>query len=95
MNVPIITLTVEGMKHTVHKALMQHQLAIDAAVQAALDKLCTEERVAAIVQEEARLHIEATLKEEVRHFFNWNRAGRIAIREAVHQRLNEQFPTNP
>jgi len=94
MNVPIITLQVEGMKNTIKTALMEQVVAMDSAVQAALDKLCTEEQVAAIVEQEARRQIDAALKEEVQNFFRWNNAGRAAVRQAVHEHLGRMCPNN-
>lgn len=92
MNIPIITLQIEGMKHTIRTALMEQALKLDAGVQAALEKLCTEENISQIVHEEARRQLEAALKEEVRNFFSFNEGGRIAVREAVHEYLERQYP---
>lgn len=93
MNIPIITLEVQGMKHAIKAALTNEAAAMDKAVQDALDRLCSEDNINQIVQEEARTAIEATLKEEVRNFFNWSSAGRRAVREAVHERLERMYPT--
>lgn len=93
MNIPIITLEVQGMKHTIQVALMREAAALDKGVQDALDRLCTEENISRIVQEEARRQIEIALKEEVKNFFNWSQAGRLAVREAVHEHLNRMYPT--
>lgn len=93
MNIPIITLELQGMKHTIKAALMREVAAIDASVQAALERLCTEENVAGIVESEARRQIEEALKEEVRNFFRWNEAGRQAVRQAVHEHLERMYPT--
>lgn len=92
MNLPIITLEIQGMKHTIRTALMQEAAALDKGVQAALDKLCTEENVARIVEDESRRQIEAALKEEVQNFFRWSNAGRAAVREAVHEHLARMYP---
>lgn len=92
MNLPIITLEIQGMKNTIKAALMQQAASMDRGVQAALDKLCTEENVSRIVEDESRRQIEATLKEEVQSFFRWSNAGRAAVREAVHERLARMFP---
>lgn len=94
MNMPIISLQLQGMKHTIHAALANEHAAMDKAVQEALDRLCSEENVARIVHEEARRQIEATLKEEVQNFFRWSNAGRLAIREAVQERLDQLFPVS-
>lgn len=92
MNVPIITLQVQGMKHTIQTALQQEVAALDNAVQVALDKLCTEEQIAAVVEAEARREIEAALRQEAQSFFRWNNAGREAIRQAVHEHLERLYP---
>lgn len=77
MDIPIISLEIQDMKST---------------IKAALDKLCTEENVARIVEDEARRQIEAALKEEVGNFFHWSSAGRAAVREAVHEHLSRMYP---
>lgn len=92
MNIPIITLEIQGMKHTIKTALMQEAAALDNGVQAALEKLCTEDNIARIVEDEARRQIEAALKEEVSNFFRWTNSGRAAVREAVHEHLSRMYP---
>lgn len=94
MNIPIISLEVQGMKHTIKMALMEHAALLDTAVQEALDKLCTEEQISRVVHEEARRQIDAALKQEVQNFFNWNSAGRMAVRQAVHEHLSQMYPTD-
>ena len=92
MNIPIISLQVEGMKHVVKMALTKEAAALDAAVQKAVDDYCTEGNINAIVRREAIAQVDAALKEEVRNFFTWSNGGRLAIREAVTEHLNERFP---
>lgn len=92
MNMPVITLTVEGMKETVKVALSREVMALDKAVQQAIDDYCTEENINRIVMDTARQQIDNVVKESVREFFGWSQAGRKAIREAVIERLNEVYP---
>jgi hypothetical protein len=92
MSYPVITLEVQGMKHTIKTALMNEVVAMDKGIQDALDGLCTEEKVAKIVEQEARRQIETVLKEEVQSFFKWSGAGRAAIREAMHEHLGRMYP---
>lgn len=92
MNIPIIRLEVEGMKHVVKMALMKEAAALDTAVQKAVDDYCTEGNINAIVRREAIAQVDAALKEEVRNFFIFSNGGRLAIREAVMEHLNERFP---
>ncbi len=89
MNIPIITLEVERMKHTICVALAEHTVAMDSNVQAAIEAYCTDENIAAIVRRAAMEAIDAAVKEEVRSFFQWNKPGRQAVREAVFQYLDE------
>ncbi len=92
MNIPIISLEVQGMKHTMKLALMEHAALLDKSIQQAVEDYCTEGNIQAIVQREARLQLDAALKEEVRRFFDWSGQGRAAVREAVMEALNERYP---
>ena len=92
MNIPVIRLEVQGMKHMIYAALTHETAAIDSGIKAALEKLCTGENVSRIVQEEDRRQIEAALKEEVQNFFRYSNSGRLAVREAVHQHLDRMYP---
>lgn len=92
MNIPIITLEIQGMRNTILAALTDHAAKLDKGIQDALDKLCTEENVTRIVHDEARRQLDAALKEEVQNFFRWNNAGRAAVRQAVHEHLARQYP---
>ncbi len=92
MNIPIISLEVQGMKHTMKLALMEHAALLDKSIQQAVEDYCTEGNIQAIVQREARLQPDAALKEEVRRFFDWSGQGRAAVREAVMEALNERYP---
>jgi hypothetical protein len=92
MNIPIISLEIQGMKNTIKTALAEQAALMDKHIQDALEKLCTEDSVAAIVEAEARKQIELALKEEVQNFFRWSSNGRAAVREAVHEHLSRMYP---
>ena len=92
MNIPIISLEVQGMKHTMKLALMEHAALLDKSIQQAVEDYCTEGNIDAIVRREARLQLDAALKEEVKRFFDWSGQGRAAVREAVMEALNERYP---
>lgn len=89
--IPIIRLEVEGMRHTVAAMLTEHAAKMDADIQAAVDEYCTDGNLARVVRSAARQAIEDAVKEEVRNFFSWSNTGRMAIREAVHKHLEEQY----
>lgn len=93
MNIPIIKLEVESMKHTMVTALQQHAALMDSSIQAAVEAYCTPENIDAVVQETARQALDAAVKQEVRDYFGrWNENGRMAVREAVIAFLDEQYP---
>ncbi|MFY7917017.1 MAG: hypothetical protein ACOVPA_20390 [Rubrivivax sp.] len=92
MNLPIISLEIHGMKNTIKVALTEQAALMDKHLNEALEKMCTEESVAGIVEQEARRQIELALKEEVQNFFRWSSNGRAAVREAVHEHLSRMYP---
>lgn len=94
MNVPIIRLEVERMKHTLCVALSEYAAQMDATIQQAVEEFCTDGNLEHILKTEAKRQIEMAVKEEVGKFFGWSGAGRRAVKEAVIQRLNERYPTD-
>jgi hypothetical protein len=92
MNIPIISLEIQGMKNTIKVALTEQAAMMDKHLNDALEKMCTEEAIASIVEQEARRQIELALKEEVQNFFRWSSNGRAAVREAVHEHLSRMYP---
>lgn len=91
MNIPIITLEVQAMRHTVKSALLLHAAQMDKDIQAAVDAYCTPENIGQVVRETARAEINEAVKEEVRNFFRYSPNGRKAIREAVHEHMERVY----
>ena len=89
MNIPIIRLEVQGMAHTIHMALMEHQALMDTSVRKAVDAMCTSENIDRIVAEQVQIHMAAAIKEEVRQFFSYTATGRAAVKEAVGKYLDD------
>lgn len=92
MNVPIIRLEVERMKHSIFTALTEHAALMDSSVQKAVEAYCTEENIDAVVRKAAIEALDAAVKEEVRNFFWYSGNGRLAVREAVEQFLDKNYP---
>ena len=92
MNIPIISLNVEGMKHTMKVALMQHQLEMDSMVQSAIDAYCTSENISRIVHSAAEKALDEAIKAEVTNFFRFG-DGRKAVAAAVKEAImsNETY----
>ena len=86
---PIVTLRVEGMRHQIVHAFADHLKGQIAEVEAAVEKLCTPEYVAHIVDAAAREAIEAAIKSEISAFYSHG-GGRQAIKDAVKAALDER-----
>lgn len=92
MNLPTIRLEIEGMRHTVLRAISERNGEMEAYIKQTLEKMCKEESIKDIVETEARTQIQLALKEEVKNFFTWSSStGRQAIREAVLEHLERMF----
>lgn len=91
MNVPIITLQVEGMKHAVSVALSKYTATLDKQVQEAVDKYCEPENIRYVVSTAATAAIDAAVKECVKGFFGYGGKGRKYIKEEVERRLTEEM----
>ena len=92
MNVPIIRIELESMRYGIRQALMQHTLNIDEQAQKEIDQFATEENLAAIIGAEVRKAISSAVSEEVQRFFMYTGRGRMVIREAVTEYLNDAYP---
>lgn len=92
MNIPIIRLEVEGMKHTLLTALSHHSAEMDANVQQAVESYCTEANLTAVINETVKYEMDMAVKEEVRNFFGYGKAGRRAVKEAIEEYLKRTYP---
>lgn len=92
MNLPIITLQIQEMKRTMSMMLTKEAAALDASLRRALEEFCTEENLNSIVRAEATRQLEEAVKQEVRNFFSFSAAGRVAVREAIHEFLEDRYP---
>lgn len=82
MNVPIIKIEIEGMKHTIMHAMTQYIAQMDEDIQNAIERACKPEIIATIIEETARKEISQAVANEVECFYKYG-PGRTAIREAV------------
>jgi len=89
MNMPIIRLEVQGMKHTITHALMEHQTQMDEDIQKAVEDYCSEENISRVITQACRAELEQAIKEEVSSFFRYG-DGRKAIKAAVGANLMAQ-----
>lgn len=91
MTMPVVRLEINHMRHTILAALTNHAIELDSYIQAALEEVCDERNVAAIVKNEAESQIKIALQEEVRNFFKYG-SGRKALKAAVCEYLEKEYP---
>lgn len=89
---PVLSLELSGMKHTVLQALTREAALLDTMLREAVDKFCTEGHLRQVVNTTVRDVMNEAVKEEIQRFFRYSRPGRQAIREAVLEHLNERYP---
>ena len=89
---PIIRLTVEGMKTSILMALTEQQTMFDEAARAAVEHFCQPENVNNVVAHHVTKAINDAVSDEVMAYFRHSAPGRVAIREAVKERLDLIYP---
>jgi hypothetical protein len=88
---PIISLEISSMRHTVKAMLSEHAAKLDADIQRAVDSALTSEAIAHVIQNTVHECIKAAVKDEIIDCFRYSKPGRQAIREAVQSHMNEYF----
>lgn len=87
MNIPIIKITLEQMRHEMTHAFAGHQLQLseefDKAMKAALDPAAVQR----LMETEVKTQLQEAVHNAVRGYFNYG-AGAELVREQVHQSLN-------
>ena len=67
---PIINVEIEGMKHHMRTMLSKHIIEADTHVQAALNKVLSEEHIGLLVERAVRDAAEDAIREEMRFAFS-------------------------
>ena len=88
---PLITLTVEGMRHEVKVALQRYQLQMDAQFNTALEKALNAENLQHVIDVQVRQCVNDAVSQEIQNAFRYSAPGREAIRGAVAEFMNEYF----
>ena len=86
MNIPIMRLEIQGMKHALSVALTEHTVKMDADIQDAINKFCTSENVKKIIDEEVGRNLNEIFRESVRDFL-LRGDGRKTIEQAVVEKV--------
>lgn len=90
-NIPVITIRIEQMQHTLKAMLSEHAAALDEQTQIALEKALNPASIQRVLDEEVLNAVNRTLSEEVRSLFDYFGAGRVAIREAIKEYADRAY----
>ena len=92
MDIPIVRLEIQRMKHTICTALAEHSAKMDSDIQKAIEDFCTEENIDRVIREATYKILDCTIREEVEAFFRYG-PGRNVIAAAVKEKLltNKSF----
>lgn len=93
MNVPIIRLEIDGMRHAIATALTEYVGIMDRDIQEVVRKFCEPGNITDFVQREARGAIEHVCKSEIEDFFVHGK-GREAVRRAIREMLEREEADN-
>lgn len=85
---PRISLTIEGMKHTVQAALGEYQAQIANEIQMAVERACQPGNIQQVINDTAAREINEVIKDELRRYYRYG-DGRHVVRAALERRLHE------
>jgi hypothetical protein len=84
--IPVIRLTVEGMKINVLHALTGYEANLAEETRRAVEEFCTPENIRAIMQREVQTVLGRAVHDEVEHYYQRG-DGRAAVKAAVEEAL--------
>lgn len=86
MEMPRITMQLEGLKDTIQVAMIGQMDEINAYVQEATDKYCSQENLKELIEHQVKTIIDATIKENIDHYYRYGDGQKI-IKEVVLSKL--------
>ncbi len=90
MNMPVITLEIQGMKHTVMHMISNHTAAIDKDVQDSIDRLITEDNIRQVINSAVKDALERAIKSSISDYFSYG-DGRKAVDGAVKEAISAKL----
>ena len=84
--IPIIKMTLEGMRLSILQAFNDYAAKRDADVRQAVAEFCESGNIEKIIAEAVQVHVARAIDEEVRNYFNYGE-GRKTIAALVTQRM--------
>ena len=90
MNMPIIRIEVEQMKHSMLHAFNQTQMEISEEVKRALDRACAPELIQQHINEVAHRVIKEATQTAIERWWAMSAEGQKLVQEAVAKRMDEE-----
>lgn len=90
---PILRLELQQMQQTVHMALHEYMVQLDADIQQAITDYCTPATLTRVIEASVSEAVERVIREEVERFYRVGQ-GRKVIREAVEVELGRSKETH-
>ena len=89
MNIPIIQLRVDGMKHEVYTALTNYQAEMDKYVQEAIDKVCSPQNIRSVIEKTVYDEMNTAIQEAAKTFYKYGEGNKI-VSQLVIDRLKKE-----
>jgi hypothetical protein len=83
---PIIQLTVQGMKHSILHALSEYETTVAEELRRAVEEWCQPENVERVVSRHVHQVLDAAVHDEVERFYRRGEGAEV-VREAIRRRL--------
>jgi hypothetical protein len=90
MNLPIISLQIQGMKETILHAFSERMIDLSSEVKLSLDRYCTPENIQRSIDETVRPLVDEAINTAVRKWWLLSEEGQKLLNEAVALRLEEE-----
>ena len=88
MNIPVIRLELEGMKHSILTALHEVAVGMDADIQQAVNDFCEQGHLRKVIQDAVKREITAAIEKNIASYFRYG-DGNKAIQEMVDKMRKE------
>lgn len=89
MNIPIISLKVEGMRHEVHTALTNYEAQMDQYVRETIDEVCSESNIRQLIKASVASEMNDAIKRAAESFYRYGDGNKI-IAELVVEKLKKE-----
>jgi len=90
MNIPIVRLEIEGMKHSVQTALTEYIMQMDEDIHVAIEKVITPDNISLVISDSVARTLKDVLQTEIDSLFRYG-DGRRVLRKTVRSLIWEHL----